>query len=148
MRLVTIPKEKLKKYTVDKEMLQKADRPCALVLRLKFRGRRYDFAVPLRSNINPSTPKNEYFALPPRHTTKPNHRHGIHYAKMFPIDKRIATKFNINNNIYYGTIKAILDKNEKSIINECQDYLNRYEANGKPKYSTDLDLLLKIMQAK
>ena len=99
MRLVSIPKDKLKNYTIDPEMLQKADRPCALIMRLTFCGHKYDFAVPLRSNIAPSTPKYDYFALPPRNTTKPKHRHGVHYAKMFPIDRTIAQKFNVDGNL-------------------------------------------------
>ena len=142
MRLVSIPKDKLKKYSRDPQMLQKADRPCAFIIHLLYQGHRYDFAVPLRSNIAPSTPKSDYFPLPPRSTTKPKHRHGVHYSKMFPIDKTIVQKFNVDGNLYYSMIKAILDKNEKQIISECQAYLERYEANGRPAFSTDLDFLI------
>ena len=50
----------------DRELMLKHNRPCIVVVRLRFRGKRRDFAVPLRSNIAPNVPKNQYFALPPR----------------------------------------------------------------------------------
>ena len=142
MKLVTLKKDDLQKYTIDPEMLQKAGRPCALIVRLKYKGKRLDFAVPIRSNIHPSTPKDQYFALPPRSSTKPGHRHGIHYAKMFPVDKSIVIRFRVSNNPQALLMKFIIDKNEKQIIAECQQYLSRYEAGNRPQYSTDIDLLL------
>ena len=93
MRLVALRKQDLYRYTIDKEMLQKAGRPCVLIVNLLYKKHRLNFAVPIRSNINPSTPKRDYFALPPRSTTRPKCRHGIHYAKMFPIDKRMAVMY-------------------------------------------------------
>lgn len=144
MRLVSLDSRELKKYTVDPEMLQKSKRPCALIIQLKYKGRRYDFAVPLRSNISPSTPKEQYFPLPPRSTTKPGYRHGVHYIKMFPVDKTKVHKFHTDE-MYYSMIKAILDKNEKEIIRQCQEYLARYERGYKPKYSTDIDLHLTLI---
>lgn len=145
MKLVTIPKENLKRYIKDKEMLQKSSRPCALIVRLKYRGRNYDFAVPLRSNISPSAPKDQYFPLPTRPTTKDGHRHGVHYIKMFPVDKTKVNKFHTENNMFYSVVKAVLDKNEKQIIKECQNYLLNYERGIKPKYSTDIDMLIEML---
>lgn len=55
----------------DRELMLKHNRPCIVVVRLRFRGKRRDFAVPLRSNIAPNVPKDQYFALPPRPTTPP-----------------------------------------------------------------------------
>lgn len=145
MKLVTIQKKYLKQYTVDKEMMQKAGRPCALIIRLKYRGQRYDFAVPLRSNIHASAPKNQYFPLPPRPTTRPGNRHGVHYIKMFPVDRNIANRYRTEGNAFATLVKNILDKNEKQIVSECQHYLNEYEKGNKPLYSTDLDLLIHVM---
>jgi len=71
----------------DSEVLIKDKRPTVLVMRLKYRSREHDFAVPLRSNIDPAAPKSEYFALPNRKTTKERHHHGLHYVKMFPVTK-------------------------------------------------------------
>ena len=143
MRLITIDSKCLKSYTVDPEMLQKSSRPYALIVQLRYRGHRYDFAVPLRSNISPSTPKSQYFPLPPRHTTKDNHRHGVHYIKMFPVKRSYVLRFRTEGNFYASLIKGILDANEKRIIQECQQYLTDYENGIRPSYSTDIDLLLK-----
>ena len=142
MKLVTIDKKLYKKFPDDKELLHKAERPCVLVIRLKYKGHNYDFAVPIRSNIPAASPKNEYFALPPRSTTRPKNRHGLHYIKMFPVQKPYLNKYHTSGNMQATLMKSIIDKNSKQIISECQDYLNRYEAGYKPKYSTDIDYLL------
>lgn len=145
MRLVTLDSKHLHKYTKDTEMLHKAKRPCVLVVKLKYYGNRYSFAVPLRSNISPASPKNEYFSLPPRSTTHPGHHHGIHYIKMFPVRPEWMLLFHTEGNLYEAMIKGIIDSHEKQIISECQEYLSRYEAGERSPYATDLDLLLKIM---
>lgn len=145
MKLVTIDSKTLHKYTADPEMLQKAKRPCVLVVKLKYKGSRYDFAIPLRSNISPATPKDLYFPLPPRSTTKSKYRHGLHYAKMFPIDRSKALRYRIAGNAFAVLVKNIIDKNEKTIIRQAQDYLSRYESGNIPPYSTDIDFLLKQM---
>lgn len=144
MKLVTLKKQDLAKYTADPEMLQKAGRPCVLVIRLKYKGKRIDFAVPIRSNISPSAPKDQYFPLPPNSKTKAKHRHGIHYIKMFPIDRSIAVRYRYQGNPSATLLKSVVDANEKQIIKECQDYLTNYEKGIRPVYSTDIDLLLTL----
>ena len=57
MKLVTINNALLLKYSGDSEVLQKSTRPYVLVIRLKYRDINYDFAVPIRSNIPASAPK-------------------------------------------------------------------------------------------
>jgi hypothetical protein len=146
MKLVTIKSESLKRYAADKEMLQKEKRPCVLIMRLSYKGRRYDFAVPIRSNINPSAPKWQYFPLPPRHTTKPNHHHEVHYIKMFPIDRSSAIKYRTEGNAQASLMKQILDSHEKEIIRSCQEYLSNYEKGTRPQYSTNIDLLIQILE--
>lgn len=145
MRLVTLKKQDLKKYTIDPEMLQKAGRPCVLVIRLKYKGKRTDFAVPIRSNIHPSTPKDQYFPLPPNSKTKPKHRHGVHYIKMFPIDRSKAILYRYEGNPSAMLLKTIIDANEKQIVTECRNYLYGYENGVRPKYATDIDLLLTVI---
>lgn len=147
MKLVSLDSKELIKYLVDNEMLRKSKRPCALIIKLKYKGGRVDFAVPLRSNIAPSTPKNLYFPLPPRHTTRNGFRHGIHYTKMFPVDRTKVHKF-YTDDLYYKLIKSILDKSEKEIISQCQDYLCKYESGIHPMYATDIDLLLDVYHNK
>ncbi|MDR1014175.1 MAG: hypothetical protein LBL86_04250 [Coriobacteriales bacterium] len=146
MRIVSVKKGYLDICSQDPELLRKTARPCVLVLRLRFRNENADFAVPLRSNIAPNVPKCQYFALPPRPTTKPKHRHGIHYIKMFPITKGLQLRFRTEGNDYYEKIQRIIDENAARIVTACQNYLDDYESNGKPRFATDLDYLLQAMR--
>lgn len=145
MKLVTISSNVIKSYSVDAEMMKK-NRPCALIVNLKYRGKKYTFAIPLRSNIYASSPKDTYFPLPPRSTTRPGNRHGVHYIKMFPVNKSDAIRFRTENNVFAALIKGILDKNEKRIIKDCQNYLHKYEQGIRPMFCTDIDLLISLMK--
>ena len=80
MKIVSISQDFFDLADGDRELMLKRDRPCIVVVRLRFRGKRRDFAVPLRSNIAPNVPKDQYFALPPRPTTRPRlpPRHPLH----------------------------------------------------------------------
>ena len=131
LKIVSISQEFFDLCGDDREMMTKRNRPCIVVVRLRYKGKRRDFAVPLRSNIAPNVPKNQYFALPPRPTTKPGHRHGIHYIKMFPIQKRFQRKFRTEGSRYYETLQNTIDANTKRIVDDCQAYLDRYEAEGR-----------------
>ena len=42
-------------------------------------------------------------------------------------------------------MKVFLDKEEKNIIKACQNYLLDYELGNKPKYSTNIDLLINVL---
>lgn len=142
MRLISIKATLLAKYnSVDREVLEK-QRPAVLVLKLLYRGENHDFAIPLRSNIPPDAPKNEYFALPNRKKTRPKHRHGLHYIKMFPVSKQFYERYRTDGNVASQLCLAIISKNEKRIVTECQDYLNRYESDGRPLFATNIDLLI------
>ena len=142
MKLVSINNSLLLKYSGDSEVLQKNTRPYVLVIRLKYKNSDYDFAVPIRSNIPASAPKNQYFALPPRPQTKPKNHHGLHYIKMFPVSKKYLVRYRTDGNIFATLIKNIIDKNSKQIVAECQRYLDLYSEGIKPQYSTDIDYLI------
>ena len=142
MRIVTIKQELYKMFSEDKELLNKSRRPCVVVLRLKYKGRRYNFAVPLRSNITAAAPKNQYFPLPPRPTTRPRNRHGIHYIKMFPIKKEYLLEYHTEGNASATLMKKIIDRNTKTIVTECQNYLDEYAKGNRPKYSSNIDYLI------
>ena len=129
----------------DSEMLHNAKRPCAIVVQMKYKGHRHNFAIPLRSNINASTPKDLYFALPPRSTTRPKNHHGLHFEKMFPVSKSYLMRFRTEGNKHSQLIKRIIDENEDVIKQSCWTYLRNYENGKRTKYSTDLDLLIQIM---
>lgn len=131
----------------DTELLQKGNRrPHVLVLSLKYKGRRINFAVPLRSNIPPSAPKGSYFHLPPRPTTRPKHRHGLHYIKMFPITPKYYEKFWVGKNKSYILFQNIIRSNRKLIIKECQDYLDNYAAGRIPPYAVNIDKILSNLE--
>lgn len=83
MKIVTIKASLLQAFEEDPEVLRKTTRPCVLVVRLKYRERNRSFAVPMRSNISPSTPPDQYFPLPPRPTARPGHHHGLHFTVSF-----------------------------------------------------------------
>ena len=147
MKIISISDEYFAEFADgDREFMQKHGRPCLLVVRLRFRGRRRDFAVPFRSNIAPNVPKDQYFALPPRPTTRRHHRHGVHYIKMFPIEKRYQRRFRTAGNPYYEKVQRILDEHVEQIVRDCQAYLDRYEREGKPKYAVDLDRIIALME--
>ena len=145
MKLVSIDSELLKKYSADPEVLQKSGRSYVMVIRLKYKERNYDFAVPIRSNIPAAAPKDQYFALPPRSKTKPKNRHGLHYIKMFPVKKQYLVRYRTEGNEFATLIQEIIDKNAKQIITDCQGYLDAYSQGRRPNFSTDIDLLLSVL---
>jgi hypothetical protein len=142
MRLVSIVTTLFDKYKDDPEVLTKSKRPYVFVIRLKYKTRDYDFAVPIRSNIPSNVPKEQYFALPPRPTTRPKNRHGLHYIKMFPVTKQYLRRYRTEGNQFATLIQNIIDKNTKSIVDDCQSYLDEYANGHHPKFSTNIDYLL------
>lgn len=143
LTLISINESLLTKYRkIDKEVMEKSGRPVVLIVRLKYKGRNREFAVPLRSNIAPSVPPEEYFPLPNRSATKPRHHHGLHYIKMFPVEKRFYVRYRTEGNIAAKLCLAFIDKNESKIVENCQAYLSRYEIGIRPNFSTSIDLLL------
>ncbi len=149
MRLVVIDKKIAQAMSdIDPEFLyNKQGRPCLLVIRLKYYNRRVDFAIPLRSNIHPAENKKFYFNLPPRSNTMDKHRHGLHYTKMFPIHKCFTKPFYAENNVEYARLTNFIKKNEKTIINQAQTYLNEYKENNKSPYAVNIDLLLEYINS-
>ena len=109
-----------------------------LVLKIK----KYDFALPFRSNINPSTPKDTFYNLPPRKTTKPKHYHGIHYAKAFPVDKKYFLNYAYGGDFLEELILEIVEKNIKTIIEEFKNYLIKYENGEKVLYCVNIEKII------
>lgn len=142
MKLVTINPKLLEKYQSDPEVLTKSGRPYVMVIHLIYKGKKYDFAVPIRSNIPAAAPKEQYFALPPRPTTRPKNRHGIHYIKMFPVTKEYLIRYRTEGNVFAQLIQSIIDKNTKKIVDACQAYLDQYASGQKSQFATDIDYLL------
>jgi len=142
VRLVTVDEELLKAFAEDEQVLYKSSRPCVLLVELIYKGKQQTFAVPLRSNIPHSASKEQFFALPPRKTTRKGNRHGIHYIKMIPVEWAYTHKCRSFEKRFSYQTKAIIDKNEERITAECQSYLIAYENGLRPNYCTDIDLLL------
>lgn len=142
MKLVSVDTALFDKYKNDKEILIKSKRPYVLVVRLKYKGRNCNFAVPIRSNIPAAAPKNQYFSLPPRPTTRPGNHHGLHYIKMFPISKQYLVRYRTEGNDFATLIQTIINKHTKEIVDACQTYLDLYAQGYHPRFSTDIDYLL------
>lgn len=128
--------------------MAKQGRPCIVVVKLRFRGERRDFVVSLRSNIAPNVPKDQYFALPPRSTTRPGRRHDIHCIKMFPISRKYQRRFRADGSPYYETLQKTVDENTKCIVAERQAYLDRYETEGRPRYAVDIDRIIELLDGR
>lgn len=146
MQLVKVDNQfyqECKKRGTDRELLNnKSGRPCVLIIKLKYKNQNHKFVVPLRSNISPNTPKDQYFSLPPNSATKNGNKHGVHFIKLFPIKSKYIQKYRISNNSQMELIKSILDKNEKEIITSCQNYLYEYEQGKRHPMTPDIDGIL------
>lgn len=127
-------------------MFNESGRPCVLIVKLTYKNNKFDFVIPLRSNISNYTPKEQYFALPPNAKTKAGHHHGIHYIKLFPISKKYINTYLIDKNDYYLKLMRIIDKNSKTIISECQQYLNKCSIGNKHKMTPNIDGIIKALQ--
>lgn len=141
MKFTSIKEEFFRLCSFDNELLhnQKEKRPYLLIIKLKYKQQNYDFAIPFRSNISNYIPKEQYFSLPPRFTTNQNKIHGLHYIKMFPIQKQYLKQYVINKDSYHDLIKDIINKNIKQIIQESQKYINDYECGIKVEYATNIE---------
>lgn len=126
-------------------MLNEAGRPCVLIIQLSYKGNLRDFVVPLRSNISPKTPPWQYFNLPPNSKTKPKHHHGIHYIKMFPIHKYFIDTYLTDCDKYYDTLLNFINKNEKRIVSECQNYLSQCELGKRHFMTPNIDGILNVI---
>ena len=144
MKFITVSQKYFDMCGDDPELLFRKDRrPHLLVLALKYNEKQYQFAVPFRSNIPATAPKNQYFSLPPRPTTRAGNHHGLHYIKMFPITSKYQEKFWVGKDASYVLYQNIIDKNSQQIVAECQKYLDDYAAGIHPRFSVNIDAALK-----
>lgn len=132
----------------DTELLDNAHigkRPYIIVLRLKYYNIRPYFALPFRSNISATTPRNQFFPLPPRKATKDKRHHGLHYIKMFPVKKEYLEKFNVDKDPYYAMIKGFIAKNGRRVIAEAQQYIDNYMSGTRCPYCTNIDAIFSTL---
>ncbi|WP_199618255.1 hypothetical protein [Paenibacillus alkalitolerans] len=141
MKFTSISDKFFEQHGVCRELMSNENekRPYLIIVKLKFNGKRQDFAIPFRSNLSNHIPKDQYFPLPPRHTTKKYKIHGLHYLKMFPVKKQYLIKFNISNDTYYVKIYSIISKKQAEIIEQAQAYLDAYQSGNIQNYATDIN---------
>ncbi len=122
------------------------NRPCIVVVKLRFRGKRRDFAVPLRSNIAPNVPKDQYFALPPPPHDAPRlpPRHPLHQDVSH--NQVLPAPLQDRGLGLHETLQRIIDGNTKRIVSECQAYLDRYEREGRPRFAVDIDRIVGLLE--
>lgn len=134
---------------VSEELLHnEKGRPCVLIIQLKYKEKLRDFVIPMRSNISPNTPKWQFISLPPNNNTKPYHFHGIHYIKLFPINKSLfIDKYNVDKDEYYTKILKIIENKEKQIIEACQNYLTQCESGNKHAMTPNIDGILAVLDS-
>lgn len=146
MQLVTVGNDfflNCQKHGTDRELLyDKQGRPCVLIVDLVYKRQKCTFVVPLRSNISKNVPRSQYFPLPPNASTQQGKRHGVHYIKLFPMDRKYVHPYKISKSAYLVTVKNILDKNESKIVNACQNYLSEYEKGRGSTMTPDIDGIL------
>lgn len=141
-------KQEFFKICTDHELLHndKLKRPYLIILKLKYKNRCMDFAIPFRSNIPPNAKEWEFYSLPPNHTTKETYHHGLHFIKMFPIKKEYKEKFHTSKNIFFQQIiEAKIKKDLKLIVGKAQNYLVRYGKKNIHEHSVDIDKIIEIL---
>lgn len=135
-----------KQHGVDEELLfNENGRPCVLIVSLKYKEKDRNFIVPLRSNIAPNVPKDQYCSLPPNPKTKPHHHHGVHYIKLFPIHKKFVDKYVVAGDPYYTNILNILNRKESTIVQACQDYLDACANGNKHIMTPNIDGIIAVL---
>lgn len=146
MRIVKINTKVLDRFVnVDPEVMIKNNRPYVLIIRLKYKGLRYDFAVPLRTNLVPTISEEFYFELPPSYRTRPGHIRAIQFNKMFPVHRRFTMPYYFGKNKDMKETAQIIKAADKEVIEKGQNYLKNYEEGNIPIFSTDIDLLLETL---
>jgi len=148
MKFTTISQTFFDNYSFDGDELthnKDEKRPYVIVVKLNFRGAKHNFALPFRSHIKSYVDSNQYFKLPPNHTTKNGEIHGLHYIKMFPIEKKYLQKYRFKNDKLSIAVQNKIRNNIKQIVTEAQEYLNNYETGSKPPYCVDIDGIIEGM---
>lgn len=67
--------------------------------------------------------------------------------RCFLLQKKYLVRYRTEGNIFATTIQNAIDRNEKRIVDECQKYLDDYSEGRRVPFSTDIDLLLSILDS-
>jgi len=142
---------------VDKEVMinhppkkgeKEKDRLNALLVRIKYRGKNREFAIPLSHAIKiKHNHKMTYFGLD-NYDEKNQTIGGLYLKKCLPVNRSIYELAEIKKDPFL-TVQKIIDDNESSIIKKFKTYLDEYiskEAKGWGfRYSTNIDAILNYM---
>lgn len=143
MRIVAINNTYFNKCTKPNELLINTNRRAhVVILNLKYKGIKYNFAIPFRSNISGNVEPNLFFSLPPTSNTRKGNKHGLHFTKMFPIENKYFGKFHIEKDSSFDLNSKVIDKNLKELISETQNYLDRLTSGECITYSVNIDQLI------
>lgn len=149
IEIVSIKQDFFDLCNFDNELLHNdnSKRPYLIILKLNYKAKKIQFALPFRSNINKFEPKINYYPLPTNTKTRDEHYHGLHFIKMFPVTNDFKLKFNITNNPYFNdVVYKKIEKDFKIIIAMAQNYLNEYEKGNKPLYCVNIDEIIKVLK--
>lgn len=113
-------------------------------IKIKYKEKKYTFALPLRSNISKFAPKSTYFSLPNRKSTRLKNHHGIHYTKAFPIHPKYLIPYKMNTDFYSEYLLAYIEKHINTIVKQFKLYLSEYENGQYYMYHVDIDHLVCI----
>lgn len=141
MKICSIKKEFYDMFDDNIELEKNDKRPCLIIIKLKYKNKDVDFAIPFRSNIYGGAKRKEYFPLPPRHTTKQGKKHGLHYTKMFPIKKEYFLKYYSIEDKDNKNDMIKIQKNLSKIVNEAQEYIKDYESGIRYDYCTNIEII-------
>ncbi len=143
MKIVSISQHLFAKCQQPNELMNNSNRrPYVVVFKLKYKGHKYNFAVPFRSNIPSATPADLYFSLPPTSSTRSGNKSGLHLIKMFPVDKQYFEKFYINPGTQYDRNAKIIKRKQKELVTQCQDYLDRVSSGDIIQNRVDIDQII------
>jgi len=143
MRIVSISNKFFNKCSKPNELLDNTNRrPYVIILKLKYKNKMYNFALPFRSNIASGVPNDLYYSLPPTSKTLTGNKAGLHLIKMFPVDKKYFEKFRIEPGSSYDLNSQIINKKIKEIVKKCQEYLSRVEDGEFIRYRVDIDKII------
>lgn len=124
----------------------KPQRPHLIVLRLKYKEKKYTFALPIRSNMPKNLPEQVYFQLPQRKSSRTReHRiSGIAINKMIPIHKQYFVIYN--QDLKDLQFMSFIENNLNDIIEKAQAYLKEYEEGTHYPMSTDIDGIINCLE--
>lgn len=150
IKVVTIKQAFYKLFEKNNEIMQKIgqeakDRPCLILVKMKYKGNIHTFAIPFRSNIG-NAPRSTYFPLPKRSTTRDGRKHGLHYSKMFPISDTYLIPYRMGGDFQEELVMAHIEKNIKQIFTEASSYLKNYEEGKRELFCVDIDDVLKKLK--